>query len=71
MHPETTSATSSPLKAVYHCPTCRSTGFAPSLMRSMCQFCDGTFNGEPPTVEEIFNHNTRLSGSDPCDELIP
>lgn len=36
------------------CPTCKSRGFAKSrLGPHRCEFCDGTFGGNPPTDEEV------------------
>jgi hypothetical protein len=36
------------------CPTCHSRGFAVSrLGPQRCEFCDGTFGGNPPTGEEV------------------
>lgn len=36
------------------CPSCNSTGFEDSkLGPHRCEFCDGTFGGNPPTNKEI------------------
>jgi hypothetical protein len=36
------------------CPNCQSKGFERSLLwDNRCEFCDGTFGGNPPTPEEI------------------
>lgn len=34
------------------CPSCSSSGFAPSVNPGQCEFCDGTFGGHPPEPEK-------------------
>ena len=42
-----------------NCYNCGSKGFAPSRMNAMCEFCDGTYGGNPPTDEEVEAHNNK------------
>lgn len=36
------------------CRTCGAKGFAPSkAFPDACEFCDGTFGGNPPTEQDI------------------
>lgn len=42
----------------FECPTCESKGFEPSKLPNRCTFCDGTFSGNPPTAEEIYEAQT-------------
>lgn len=32
---------------------CGASGFAPSRIPGQCEFCDGTFSGNPPTDQEV------------------
>lgn len=59
------------VKTPYRCPTCRSTGFNRSRMINRCSFCDGTDTVDPPTPEEVWIWNIKITGDDPCDEVMP
>lgn len=34
------------------CPNCSASGFAPSELEGQCEFCDGSFGGNPPNPEQ-------------------
>lgn len=38
----------------WQCPSCQSKGFTKSQLPDRCEFCDGTFSGNPPTEREIY-----------------
>lgn len=42
----------------FECPSCKAKGFEPSLLPNRCTFCDGTFSGNPPTAEEVYDART-------------
>lgn len=45
-------------KAIFECPECKSKGFEPSELPKRCTFCDGTYSGNLPTREEIYDAQT-------------
>lgn len=50
------------------CPTCKSEGFKTSALGpDRCEFCDGTFGGNPPTEQEIAEAKRKRTASDARD----
>lgn len=50
------------------CPSCSSSGFAPSINPGQCEFCDGTFGGHPPEPEK---DKARMAATMYGSELYP
>lgn len=45
------------------CPSCSSSGFAPSVNPGQCEFCDGTFGGHPPEPDEKERDLARMAAT--------